>query len=88
MMLHVYSIYDVKSGVFDRLFCLNSDGEAVRVFGDLVNNKETTIGQHPEDFVLYLFGFFDNSEGQLEVTDKKVIISGPEVWREGDIEDA
>lgn len=65
MKQQVYSILDVKSSVFSQPFFMVSKGVALRNFGDLVNDPQTTISKHPSDFKLYFIGEFDDNSGGL-----------------------
>lgn len=65
MLLKAYSIYDRKALQYHPPFFASTDGSATRSFGDLVNDTRTTIGSHPNDFVLYLVGEYDDQKGAL-----------------------
>lgn len=39
-------------------------GLAVRLLNDLVNDRNTSIAKHPEDFILYLIGEFNDSTAE------------------------
>ena len=49
MRLNAYTIFDTASGVFDRPFFIQSDGAAMRAFGDLCVSADHPIGQHPTE---------------------------------------
>lgn len=68
MLLRAYSVYDRKALQYHPPFFASTDGQAVRSFGDLANDLNTNIGRHPADFVLFLIGFYDDSNGSLEST--------------------
>lgn len=65
MQLHGYSIYDRKSLVYHTPFFALTDGAALRSFSDLVNDASTAVGTHPNDYVLFGVGSWDDSAGQL-----------------------
>lgn len=65
MKVSVFSILDVKSGVFSQPFCMQARGAAVRAFADLVADKSTSISKHPADYRLHLLGEFDDNSGAL-----------------------
>lgn len=69
MKLLVFSIFDDKAGCYMPPFFSSAVGQAVRSFGDLVNNKETMVGMHPEDFRLFQLGDFDDGDGRLSSLD-------------------
>lgn len=65
MRLNVYSVYDTASACYDRPFCFQSDGQALRAFLDICRDKEHPIGKHPEDFSLFRIGTYDDNKGSL-----------------------
>ncbi|UDN67617.1 nonstructural protein [robinz microvirus RP_75] len=60
-----YSLYDRKTQGFGVPFFAPTDGSAVRSLTDLAADKNTIVGQHPTDFVLFLVGRFNSSSGEL-----------------------
>jgi hypothetical protein len=65
MKLKIYSIYDNKAQAFLPLFQVRADGEALRQFKELANNKQTNISKYPEDFALMEMGTFDDAHGKI-----------------------
>lgn len=65
MVLKAYSIFDVKADSYNAPFFKSTHGQALRDFVDLVNNPETVVSRHPEDFKLCCIGSFDDSTGQV-----------------------
>jgi len=61
-----FSVFDDKAGTFSPPFFMSTQGQAIRMFGDLVNDKNTQINKHPSDYRLFLIGAFDQSSGLLE----------------------
>lgn len=61
MKLRMYTIYDSKSETHCQPFFHYQDGQATRAFSDVVNNPETPIGKHPEDYTLFFCGTFDDA---------------------------
>lgn len=66
MKQNVYSIYDMAAAIYMRPFFVQSDGQATRLFGDLAMDAEGEIGKHPEDYVLYKIGSFNDHSGLIE----------------------
>lgn len=62
-MLNVYAVWDVKSKLFSNPFFMTRDGQAIRAFSDLANNKETTVGRYPGDYELVYLGSWDENNG-------------------------
>lgn len=63
--LKVFSCYDVKAEVFGTPFMMAHAGQAVRAFKDLANDKQTTVGRHPQDFKLVQLGEWDDQDGEF-----------------------
>lgn len=65
MLLKAYTVYDNKSLSFSPPFFQQAHGAAARMFSDLANDANTTIGRHPGDYVLFCIGMFDDQKGHL-----------------------
>lgn len=68
-MIKVFSVYDSKVGAFANPFFAKSNGEAVRMFSDAVNDSTTSLNKHPGDFTLFGIADFDEETGRLEPYD-------------------
>lgn len=64
-MKKVYAIKDVKADCFLTPFTSENDATASRALGGIVNDRQSMFGQHPEDYVVYHVGSFDQTSGQL-----------------------
>lgn len=72
-MLHkIFTVYDSKSEVYSKPFMLKTKGEAMRGFVDVSNDKESAIGQHPEDYSLFEIGEFDDGSANIVNHDANV----------------
>lgn len=65
MQLSVYCVYDNKSLAYGVPFFAPTDGSAIRSFGDLSNDNNTTVGRHPADFALFCIGSYDDQKAAL-----------------------
>lgn len=65
MLTYAYSIYDRKALVYNQPYFAITDGAAIRMLGDVVNDKNSTLNRHPADYVLYLVGVYDDAKGAL-----------------------
>lgn len=65
MRTFIYTVYDNKALVYGTPFFAVTDGSAVRSFSDLVNDANTTVGRHPNDFSLFVVGEYDDQKGLL-----------------------
>lgn len=68
MMLKMFSVYDIKSESYMTPFFFPAVGQAVRAFKDLVADKRSTIGMHPEDYKLVHIADFDDSNCEIVPT--------------------
>lgn len=68
-MLKVYSIKDVKVDAFMTPFFIPTDGAALRAFADEAKNPDGNLFKHPEDYVLYALGVWDDQLGILQPFD-------------------
>jgi len=71
-MLIMTSVFDVKAKAYSRPIPMLTEGEAIRSFSDAVNDKTSIYWKHPEDFILFLIGSFDEVAGDLIPADKPV----------------
>lgn len=60
------SIYDSKAEVWTSPMSFQSAAQAIRSFGDAVNNAQSDFGKHPEDYVLMEIGLWDDRKGEIE----------------------
>ena len=65
MISNAYTVYDNKALVFSPPFFQNSDGAAVRMFADLTNDTNTSVGRHPGDYSLFCIGSFSDDKAEL-----------------------
>ncbi len=76
MRLNGYCIFDEKAQVFQRPFFVGQDGEAVRLFCDLVKEVEHPVGKHPEDYLLRRVGHFDDLTAVFSSDISEVLVTG------------
>lgn len=65
MKTRLYTIYDRKALAYHQPYYAITDAVAVRTFADAVADPNAIFGRHPNDYVLYYAGDFDDSNGQL-----------------------
>ncbi|QXP08637.1 MAG: nonstructural protein [Arizlama microvirus] len=65
MNLRMFSIYDIKAESFMTPFFFPANGQAVRAFSDLANDKNTLVGRHPSDYKLCYIGDFDDDSAEF-----------------------
>ncbi len=79
MKLKIYTIYDTASGTYMRPFFLLSDGQATRIFNDMVADVNHDVGKHPEDYSLHRIGTFDDNKAELEPAMRECICTAQEM---------
>lgn len=75
----ICSVFDEATQIFGRPVFVRAQGEALRSFMDEAQNKESAIGQHPNDYELYQMGFFDDGTGEFETDRPMLMFRGKEV---------
>ena len=65
-MVHVVvSVRDTAAEVFGPPMLFAAPGAAVHSFADAVNgDKSAAVAAHPEDFIMYKIGMFDDQKGE------------------------
>lgn len=78
-----YQIYDlVAESLIGPPLVEKNKGPAIRAFTDILADKNTTLGQHPDDYELRFIAIQDESTGALQpVTPPQTIATGAE-WAE------
>ena len=79
MQFNVYAVFDTASGIYDRPFVMQSDGQALRAFGDIAVDAEHPIGKHPEDYSLFRLGMFNDNTGEISATGKECLATALEM---------
>lgn len=74
MKKQMYAIYDSVAMVFLNPVSLTNDGDAVRWFAGIVNNKEekSNITNHPEQFSIHRLLDYNDKTGHFEYSDADV----------------
>lgn len=65
MKVQMFCVFDSKSEAFTLPFFKTTKGEAVRDFGDAVNDPKSPWFRHPEDFTLFHVGEFDDQSATV-----------------------
>ena len=63
MLQRMYSVFDNKAGAFLPPFVCNTDGVAVRILADAVNDDGHQFCKHVDDYSLYCCGVWDDAVG-------------------------
>lgn len=65
MITSVFAVYDLKAKAFMQPFFSPMVATGIRAFSVAVNDPTTLISKHPEDFVLFHLGSFDDEIGRF-----------------------
>jgi len=77
MILHAYAVLDLKGDAFASPFFLHTDAIAIRTFNDAISDPSHPMSKHPEDYVLYRLGDFNDQDGSLVPVERPVsLMSG------------
>lgn len=82
----ILSVFDSAVNGFGRPLFVPHTGAGIRSFTDEVNrfDPNNTMNAHPEDFVLFHLGEFDDSDASFKLLDKpRMLVRGSEVKNHG-----
>lgn len=65
MTPYIVAVKDRQLNAFMKPFACQSLGQAIRAFRDEVNNPQSELNKHPEDYELYEVGTWDEIHGAL-----------------------
>lgn len=63
MILRAFALRDMKADNFHAPFFVPSPIQAIRLLGQLVQDKNSELGKWPGDFTLYEIGTYETSTG-------------------------
>ncbi len=63
MQVKIFSVYDVKTAVYNVPMFAHNVGHAVRIFTDQVKNPDSPYNAHPEDYQFFEVGSWDDHTG-------------------------
>lgn len=66
MIVKVMSVYDVKAQSYKAPFFAIALGLGSRMFADACVDNEIGFKRHPEDYILYHIGEFDDNQGTFQ----------------------
>jgi len=64
-VLVLCAVLDAKIDLFEQVFAMRSNAEAIRMFADECKREGSRFQMHPEDFSLFRVGQFFVQTGQL-----------------------
>lgn len=63
MTLQMFAVFDSKISMYAKPFTQRSNGEALRSWMDIVQDEQSSINKHPEDFTLFHLGQYHEDTG-------------------------
>lgn len=72
----LYTMCDSKANTWTVPFASDNNATAIREFSSIVKDGRTIVGQHPEDFDLWLIGVFDCAIGALQLKERVHLANG------------
>lgn len=83
MKLQIIAVHDSAAQAFGAPQFVLSTGHATRAFGDQVNSeKEGPLKEHPQDFILFHLGEFDDGTGLFDLFPQpRQLVRGADVKR-------
>lgn len=79
--MKMFTVYDAKAEYWLRPFFSQARGSGVREFADSVNDPNSALFGHPEDFTLFEIGSFDERTGIVEAYSERVSLGGAAEFR-------
>lgn len=65
MIVKVFAVYDDAAKSFMQPFFMHHAGLAIRSFTDTIADPSTQFHKHPEDFILFELGEYDDAKGSI-----------------------
>uniref|UniRef100_A0AAU8B7S5 Nonstructural protein n=1 Tax=Dulem virus 100 TaxID=3145577 RepID=A0AAU8B7S5_9VIRU len=63
--MKIVTVKDRAVDAYSKPIFVRATGEAARSFVDEINNDNSEMGKHPEDYDLYLLGEYDERTGGI-----------------------
>lgn len=76
MILKVYAIHDHAAGAYMVPHFMASHGLMNRAFSDAINDPQSNLHKHPDDYRLYYIGTYDDATGTLTPVKPELLSRG------------
>lgn len=73
MIYQVFSILDVRVGVYNPPYFAKTDAEAERMFEATRMDRETMVAKFPNDFILVKLGQYEDVSGIFETHAPQIV---------------
>lgn len=78
--VNLFSILDVKSGMYGPVMSFVNDKTAIRAFQEMCISRDNNslIALYPTDYVLSHIGIYDQDTGLIDPCSPRIVVSGQE----------
>lgn len=77
--LLAFTLLDTKSGIHMPPYFAVNESLGLRVLKDIVDNQESIVARHPDDFSLYLVGTYNETSGEILPVERKFVCHANEL---------
>lgn len=77
MVCKMFAVLDTKVEAYQAPMSFRTRGQAIRAFQEACSDNNTQFHKHPDDFVLFEIGEYDETTGMLLPYEAKVPIGSP-----------
>lgn len=83
MKLLIFSAYDTKTQAYMTPFYSHTPGSAIRSFTDAAEDPASIVAQHPDDFLLFQLGEWDDHTGTISSHEPRSLGSAAQYLQNG-----
>lgn len=65
MKIKIFAVLDTKTGIYSHPMFMHTTGAMMRAWVDTVNDPKSSMNKHPEDYVLFELGEYDDAHGRF-----------------------
>ena len=80
--MKIFSVLDTKAQAYMNPVSCATAGVALRTFEDSVNDPSSPFHKHPEDYILFQVGSFDETTGIITPSNGEAVAKGVDLIKE------
>lgn len=82
----IVTVKDRALDTYNNPFTTSTTAQAVRTFADEINSdpNRSAVALHPDDYDLYIVGYYDEQSGQIQPTPTELVVRGKDLIRKGE----
>lgn len=73
--IKIVAIRDRHAAVFSQPMYFATEGAAIRAFQDALNDTQSQMHKHPDDYDMYLLGEWNDTDGKFKNAELPTIIA-------------